>query len=189
MFDTLPEDLKYSKYPLFYVMFHSVINHRVILDLVSPVYYDESHSNFAQSEDVGMDSNFTDIDLYPLRPAAAVEPDHQVNLTIDFQVTTDGKNRGFFNGLPYLAPKTPTLNTMLSQGEYAMDAQVYGPQSRAIILDHLDMVEVVLNNLDAGAHPCKSLFIYLMIQCSSHDSYSPFAWSRVPNCCTWRRCL
>lgn len=128
-----------------------------------------------------MDSNFTDIDLYPLQPAAAVEPDHQVNLTIDFQVCTDGINRGMvcirhdlrayvpivpiiniidasfskFNGLPYLAPKTPTLNTMLSQGEYAMSAEVYGPQSRAIVLNHLDMVEVVLNNLDAGAHPCK----------------------------------
>lgn len=44
---------------------------------------------------------------------------------------------------------------MLSQGEYAMSPEVYGPQSRAIVLSHLDMVEVVLNNLDAGAHPCK----------------------------------
>ncbi|CDH49287.1 fet3 protein [Lichtheimia corymbifera JMRC:FSU:9682] len=133
MFDVLPEDLQYN--------------------LVSPVYYDESHSNFAESEDLGMDSNFTDIDLYPLQPAAAVEPDHQVNLTIDFQVCTDGINRGAFNGLPYLQPKVPTINTLFSEGEYAFSAEVYGPQTRAIVLDHLDMVELVLNNLDAGAHP------------------------------------
>lgn len=105
-----------------------------------------------------MASTFDDISLACLNPAAAVEPDHQVNLTIDFQVTTDGINRGMFNGVPYLSPKVPSLNTLLSMGDLALQEAVYGPQTQAIILNHLDMVEIVLNNLDSGSHPCKSNF-------------------------------
>ncbi|KAI9498290.1 multicopper oxidase-domain-containing protein [Zychaea mexicana] len=133
MFDVLPEDLEYN--------------------IAAPVYYDQSHSNFSSSDDLGMASEFDDLLMNTLVPAAAVEPDHQVNLTIDFQVTTDGINRGMFNEVPYLAPKTPSLNTMLFQGNHSLEKSVYGPQSQAIILNHLDMVEIVLNNLDAGAHP------------------------------------
>ncbi|KAI9277183.1 Cupredoxin [Phascolomyces articulosus] len=133
MFDTLPEDLDYN--------------------LAAPVYYDRNHNNFAAADDEGMESTFDDITLKCLHPAAAVEPDHQVNLTIDFQVTTDGINRGMFNGLPYFAPKVPSLNTMLSMGNLSYEETVYGPQTQAFVLKHLDMVEIVLNNLDAGAHP------------------------------------
>ncbi|KAI8144831.1 multicopper oxidase-domain-containing protein [Fennellomyces sp. T-0311] len=133
MFDVLPEDLEYN--------------------LVAPVYYDKSHDRFAPSEDVGMESDFDDITLRCLEPASAVEPDHQVNLTIDFQVTTDGINRGMFNELPYVAPKVPSLNTMLSMGNLSYEETVYGPQTQAYVLNHLDMVEIILNNLDAGAHP------------------------------------
>ncbi|KAG2222226.1 hypothetical protein INT45_010639 [Circinella minor] len=133
MFDILPEDLDYN--------------------LVAPVYYDQSHNNFAPADDEGMASQFDDIEFKCLEPAAAVQPDKQVNLTIDFQVTTDGINRGMFNELPYLAPLVPSLNTMLGMGNLSYEKTVYGPQTRAIILDHLSMVEIVLNNLDAGAHP------------------------------------
>ncbi|KAL1936528.1 hypothetical protein VTP01DRAFT_662 [Rhizomucor pusillus] len=133
MFDTLPDDLQYN--------------------LAAPIYYDKSHNNFGPSTDIGMDSDFDDIELACLEPAAAVAPDHRVNLTVDFQVTTDGINRGMFNDLPYLPPKTPSLNTMLFQGNYSYSTEVYGPQSQAFILNHLDMVEIVLNNLDANAHP------------------------------------
>ncbi|KAI7854773.1 multicopper oxidase-domain-containing protein [Circinella umbellata] len=133
MFDILPEDLDYN--------------------LAAPVYYDQSHDNFAPADDEGMDSQFDDIEFKCLEPAAAVQPDKQVNLTIDFQVTTDGINRGMFNELPYLAPLVPSLNTMLGMGNLSYEKTVYGPQTQAIILDHLSMVEIVLNNLDAGAHP------------------------------------
>ncbi|KAI9023003.1 multicopper oxidase-domain-containing protein [Phycomyces nitens] len=133
MFDILPEAL--------------------VTNLTANIMYDSTHSNFAISEDVGMGSDFDDIDLPPLYKAAAVEPDQQVNLTFQFEVTTDGINRGMFNDLPYLSPKVPTLNTVMSMGELATNLAVYGPQSQAIILDHLNMVEIVLNNLDAGAHP------------------------------------
>ncbi|RCH93210.1 hypothetical protein CU097_009834 [Rhizopus azygosporus] len=133
MFDTLPADLK--------------------VNITAPLYYNASHNNFAPSEDVGMGSTFDDMVLTPVVVEHAVPYDHQVNLTIDFQVTTDGINRGMFNEVPYLSPKVPTLNTLFSEGNYSLETTVYGPQTQAFILKHLDMVEVVLNNLDAGDHP------------------------------------
>ncbi|KAI8062306.1 Cupredoxin [Gilbertella persicaria] len=135
MFDTVPEDL--------------------VSNITAPIYYDRNHQNFAASEDPnGMtETSFDDMSLVPLYAESAVEPDHHVNLTIDFQVTTDGINRGMFNELPYLAPKVPSLNTMLSMGADASNLDVYGPQSQAFMIKHLDMIEVVLNNLDANAHP------------------------------------
>lgn len=122
-------------------------------NITAPIYYSTNHQNFFPSQDVGMNSPFNDMTLQPLYNASAVDYDHQVNLTIDFQVTTDGLNRGMFNELPYLSPKVPTLNTLLSMGADAMNIDVYGPQTQAFIFKHLDMIEVVLNNLDGNAHP------------------------------------
>lgn len=122
-------------------------------NITAPIYYSTNHQNFSPSQDVGMNSPFDDMTLQPLYNASAVDYDHQVNLTIDFQVTTDGMNRGMFNELPYLSPKVPTLNTLLSMGADAMNIDVYGPQTQAFIFKHLDMIELVLNNLDGNAHP------------------------------------
>lgn len=133
MFDTIPEDLK--------------------VNLTAPLYYNKNINTFAGSTDVGMGSTFDDFPLVPVVKEKAVPFDHQVNLTFNFDVTTGGINRGMFNEIPYLSPKVPTLNTLLTQGNLSLSTEVYGPQSQAIILKHLDMVEIVLNNLDAGAHP------------------------------------
>ncbi|KAI8967984.1 multicopper oxidase-domain-containing protein [Mycotypha africana] len=133
MYDVLPDDLLYN--------------------LTIPLYYNNQSNVFAASEDVGMEGTFDDMKLAPIEVARAVPFDHQVNLTVDFQVTTDGINRGMFNEVPYLMPKVPTLNTVLSQGNLSTNQEIYGPQTQAFVLKHLDMVEIVLNNLDAGAHP------------------------------------
>lgn len=122
-------------------------------NITAPVYYSNNHQNFAPDTHPGMSSTFNDWVLAPLYNASSVEPDHQLNLIIDFQVTTDGLNRGMFNDLPFLLPKVPSTNTLFSMGADAMNVDVYGPQSQAFILKHLDMVEVVLNNLDGNAHP------------------------------------
>ncbi|KAF7731926.1 ferroxidase fet3 [Apophysomyces ossiformis] len=133
MFDTVPDDLKPN--------------------ISAPIYYDRSHSQFAPNQDVGNASTFDDINLRPLIRQDAVKPDHQLNLTFDFVVTTDGINRGFFNGVPYLSPKVPSLHTLLTEGDYALEPTVYGPQTAAYILNHLDMIEVIINNLDSNNHP------------------------------------
>ncbi|KAI9483639.1 MAG: multicopper oxidase-domain-containing protein [Benjaminiella poitrasii] len=133
MFDVLPDDLLYN--------------------LTIPLYYNKEVTQFGANEDVGMASDFDDMALSPIEIEQAVMYDHLVNLTFDFQVTTDGINRGMFNEIPYLTPKVPSLNTILSSGNLSTEVDIYGPQSMAYVLKHLDMVQVIVNNLDAGAHP------------------------------------
>ncbi|ORZ13984.1 Cupredoxin [Absidia repens] len=112
-----------------------------------------NHQNFASSQDVGMQSTFDDFILVPLINATIPEPDQSVNLTFNFDVTTDGFNRGMFNELPYLQPKVPSLNTMLGMGNDSNNVDVYGPQSMAYIMKHLDFIEVAISNFDSGNHP------------------------------------
>lgn len=133
MYDILPDDL--------------------IVNITTPVWYNNQTNNFAPSEDVGMASTFDDMVLAPIVVEHAAPYDKQVNLTFNFEVTTDGINRGMFNDIPYLSPKVPSLHTMLSEGNHSFSEEVYGPQSMAFVLNHLDMVELVVNNLDAGHHP------------------------------------
>ncbi|KAI8144976.1 multicopper oxidase-domain-containing protein [Fennellomyces sp. T-0311] len=133
MFDKIPPDLQPN--------------------ITASIFYDQSHNNFAPVQDIGMASTFDDTLLTPLEVLDATNPDQVIALDIDFDVTTDGINRGMFNSLPYLSPKTPTLNTLLSQGNYSLSTEVYGPQARASILNHLSMIQVVLNNKDGNAHP------------------------------------
>jgi iron transport multicopper oxidase len=101
---------------------------------------------------------FDDTTLVPLEVEGMAPADHSYPMSFDFQVYTDGINRGAFNNNPYLMPKTPSLLTALTiDAQYANDSSIYGPQGQAIIAPHLSMMEIAVNNLDSGAHPCKYL--------------------------------
>ncbi|KAJ5721166.1 ferro-O2-oxidoreductase [Penicillium malachiteum] len=70
------------------------------------------------------------------------EPDIQVKLTVlmnNFQVIHP--------------PKVPTLYTVLSAGDLASNAPVYGEYTHPVVLDHNAVVEIVLENQDTGSHP------------------------------------
>ncbi|KAI8334409.1 Cupredoxin [Chlamydoabsidia padenii] len=133
MFDVMPADLNPN--------------------ITAPIYYNTNHQNFAPSQDIGMASTFDDFLLAPLINATVPEADQSVNLTFNFDVTTDGINRGMFNELPYLQPKVPTLNTMLGMGNLSNNVDIYGPQTITTMMKHLDMIEVAVTNFDAGNHP------------------------------------
>ncbi|KAI9272916.1 multicopper oxidase-domain-containing protein [Phascolomyces articulosus] len=123
-------------------------------NITTPIYYDQTHSNFAPVQDVGYNNtSFDETALQPVEVMDAVDPDEVISLSIDFAVTTDGINRGMFNDLPYLPPKVPTINTLLSQGQNALSPEVYGPQTITHIFKHLDMIQLVLNNKDGNTHP------------------------------------
>jgi iron transport multicopper oxidase len=99
-------------------------------------------------------TNFLDTELVPLQAEAVAPADISYPLSFDFQVYTDGINRGAFNGVPYLMPKTPSLLTALTVGaEYANNSAVYGPHGNGLIAPHLQNIQLVVNNLDAGLHP------------------------------------
>lgn len=52
----------------------------------------------------------------------------------------------FFNNVTYVSPKVPTLYSVMSTGEDAANAAVYGEFSHPFVLDHQQIVEIVVNN-------------------------------------------
>ncbi|KAL2443877.1 Iron transport multicopper oxidase fetC [Exophiala dermatitidis] len=81
------------------------------------------------------------------------EPDHTIELAVVMQELDNGKPYAFFNYITYTAPKVPTLYTVMSAGTLATNSEVYGDNTQPFILDHMDVIEVILNNNDTGAHP------------------------------------
>jgi iron transport multicopper oxidase len=65
----------------------------------------------------------------------------------------DGANYAFFNDITYVAPKVPTLYSVLSTGENATDPLIYGTNTNPFVLAAGEVVEIVLNNNDPGKHP------------------------------------
>ncbi|CAF9938409.1 hypothetical protein IMSHALPRED_000790 [Imshaugia aleurites] len=59
----------------------------------------------------------------------------------------------FFNDITYVRPKVPTLYTALSAGELVNNATIYGTNSNPYVLQHNDIIEIIVNNNDTGKHP------------------------------------
>ena len=53
----------------------------------------------------------------------------------------------FFGDITYVAPKVPTLYTVMTSGEEAVNPAVYGEYSHAYVLDKDQVVDIVVNNL------------------------------------------
>ncbi|KAJ1863363.1 ferroxidase fet3 [Coemansia sp. RSA 989] len=94
-----------------------------------------------------------DIGLHALDEQPALEPTRQIYLDLGNNLYNTGQRLDHINNSTFKAPKTPILYTALSMGELAMDPQVYGPQSNAIVLQQGEVVEVVLNSFNAMPHP------------------------------------
>lgn len=97
---------------------------------------------------------FDDILLEPTDELALFE-DPTLSYTIDVKMDNlkDGKNYAFFNDITYVRPVVPTLYTVMTSGNLSTDATVYGVNTHPLILEHNQVVEIVLNNHDAGKHP------------------------------------
>lgn len=88
-------------------------------------------------------------DKQPLLPA----PSQTVELDVIMDNLGDGANYAFFNNITYKAPKVPTLYTVLSAGDAATNAEVYGTYTHPFVLERNEVVQIVVNNLDSGRHP------------------------------------
>lgn len=53
----------------------------------------------------------------------------------------------FFKNITYVSQKVPTLYTVMSTGENASNPAVYGEFSHPFVLEHNQIVEIVVNNL------------------------------------------
>lgn len=94
-----------------------------------------------------------DFNLVPVEKEAPFEPDTSITVSVSMNNLNDGVNYAFFNDITYVAPKVPTLFSVMSSGNQSTDATIYGSNTNTFILDHMDVVEIVLNNADPGKHP------------------------------------
>ena len=98
--------------------------------------------------------DFDDTDLEPLKAEPVVQYDTMIPLLINF-TSIGGINFATVNNNTYSAPNVPAMLTALTTGANATDPSQYGATTNSFVLNHLDMVWLVINNGDDGGHPCK----------------------------------
>ncbi|KAJ2908874.1 hypothetical protein GGI21_002449, partial [Coemansia aciculifera] len=102
------------------------------------------------------DSSFRwadDIELHALDQEPALPVDRSLRLVLGNNLYSNGEHLDHFNNVTYASPLTPTLYSALSMGDMAMDERVYGPQAHAVVLKHLEVVELIVHNPSTLTHP------------------------------------
>ncbi|KAF7942721.1 uncharacterized protein EAE97_006175 [Botrytis byssoidea] len=99
-------------------------------------------------------NDFDDFNLVPYDHMALLpEPDQVISLDVVMDVLGNGKPYAFFNNITYVSPKVPTLYSVMSTGDDAANAAVYGEFTHSFVLNYQQTIEIVVNNLDSGKHP------------------------------------
>jgi iron transport multicopper oxidase len=94
-----------------------------------------------------------DFDLFPYdKMPLLTNPTQSFVMNLSF-FTLDGQNRAGFNNITWLPQLTPSLFTALTTGDAATDPNIYGINANAMVLNHNEVVELVINNFDSGSHP------------------------------------
>ena len=148
MFDVVPPALVYSEYPFLCISDSGLT--LPSLDVTSSVTYNSS-APLAPAQTVDA---YYDVDDMSLVPVAAIPEPPQGNtiqLVAAFATMQDGTNRAMFNGITYNSPLVPAILSELTLGPNATIAKAYGPSS--FILDHNDVIDIVIQNGDVGKHP------------------------------------
>lgn len=138
MFDDIPADLK--------------LNQTNWLEYNSSASHNEVKLAYKSSEEI---SAFDDFYLIPAdRKELYRDPDVEITLNISMTNLMDGVNYAFFNDITYIPGKVPTLYTIMSAPEELLyDPTIYGINTNPHILKHMQVVQIVINNNDAGIHP------------------------------------
>jgi len=93
-----------------------------------------------------------DTALVPVAPEAQLPPSTRtVELEVLFDTMNDGTNHAMFNGVTFNNPRVPTSFTQVQYADQNINQSAYGPQT--FMLEHMDVVDIVLKNGDAGKHP------------------------------------
>jgi iron transport multicopper oxidase len=92
------------------------------------------------------DTSLVPLEVIPMPPASKT-----IELEVSFDTMDDGTNHAMFNLVTYNSPLVPAVLSALTLGSNATIAEAYGPQS--FVVDHLDVVDIVIKNADSGKHP------------------------------------
>ncbi|KAJ7033166.1 Fet3 protein [Mycena alexandri] len=96
-------------------------------------------------------SDVDDIQLAPLVAVPALPSTRTIELEVSFDTMDDGTNHAMFNLVTYNSPLVPAVLSALTLGDNATNPAAYGPQS--FVLNHFDVVDIIVKNGDAGKHP------------------------------------
>lgn len=93
-----------------------------------------------------------DTSLIPMIPEAQLPPANRIiELEAAFYTMNDGTSRATFNNVTFHYPKVPTAFTQVQYADQHIPRAAYGHLT--FILDHLDVVDLIIKNTDAGKHP------------------------------------
>ncbi|KAJ6113454.1 hypothetical protein N7523_006771 [Penicillium sp. IBT 18751x] len=137
LLDTVPSDLQ--------------LNHTNWLE------YNASAAHPQAVMKVNVSSDLVPYDDITLVPHDRMELLPEADLTIELSVTManldNGAGYAFFNNISYTKPKVPTLYTVLSSGNLSTNVEIYGEYTHPVVLEHNQVVDIILNNGDGGSHP------------------------------------
>lgn len=113
--------------------------------------HDQAVMTVATSSDLIPFDDFSLVphDRMPLLP----DPDYEITVDVNMEILKDGKGYALLNNISYTTPKVPTIFSVLSAGNLSTNAKVYGDYTHSFVLNHNDVVQIVLNNNDGGSHP------------------------------------
>lgn len=138
MYDVVPEELILNN--------TAQIVYNAAAEKAAPITFDE----YPEIDDTW----FKPIEKLPSAPA-----DREIALHAFFDTFDDGTNRASFtedNGYQnstYRFPQVPSIVSALSMGADANKVEIYGKQTNAMVLNHMEMIQLRVHNWDAGFHP------------------------------------
>lgn len=96
--------------------------------------------------------------------------------------------RATWNNITYITQKVPTLATALTVGKDATDPRVYGVNANPFVLKHNNIIELVINNIDGGAHPIRKCLVQ-STPSNTLLTMPRYAWPRNAARCSRSWCL
>ncbi|KAK9457436.1 multicopper oxidase [Dipodascopsis uninucleata] len=94
-----------------------------------------------------------DMDLVPLEKMRALEPTRSITFEVSMDMFDDGITRFKFNDTTYIPPKVPVLYTLLENNSVTSDSTIFDSDDSIYTIEKDEIIEVVINNHNAGLHP------------------------------------
>lgn len=116
---------------------------------------DAPHPQADIKVNVASDLNpFDDITLIPYDHMPLLPgPDYEINVTVSMNDLGNGLPYAFLNNVSYTQAKVPSIFTVTSSANVSTNAEIYGEFTHPVVLQHNQVVQIVLNNADGGSHP------------------------------------
>ena len=151
MFDTVPPALNPSTLQILLGFAP-----RVSLQICNPsdVTTSITYNVSAPLTDLGFINEYHDVNdtgLVPVIQIAQPRVTKTIELEFMFDTMDDGTNHAMFNQVTYNPPLVPAIFSELTLGQNATVESAYGPLS--FVIEHMDVVDIVVKNGDAGKHP------------------------------------